>query len=141
MIRPWYRSRLSWLGLPGLVFLLWLWWLFPPQVFSVDMKGRTYEVRAFRSVVEFTWAEYPHAKSGDFDIIPIDEEVDRLETADHWVKRDFQVWPGGNQIDYVSMRAWLPCAVYGVGWLALLALWQRRKAWLSRRAAAEMPGS
>jgi hypothetical protein len=25
MIRPWYRSRLFWLGLPGLVFLMWLW--------------------------------------------------------------------------------------------------------------------
>ena len=25
MIRPWYRSRLFWLGLPGLVFLLWAW--------------------------------------------------------------------------------------------------------------------
>ena len=31
MIRPWYRSRLFWLGLPGLVFLLWLWWFFPPR--------------------------------------------------------------------------------------------------------------
>lgn len=26
MIRPWYRSRLFWLGLFGLVFLLWCWW-------------------------------------------------------------------------------------------------------------------
>lgn len=26
MIRPWYRSRLFWLGLPGLAFLLWAWW-------------------------------------------------------------------------------------------------------------------
>ena len=26
MMRPWYRSRLFWLGLPGLVFLLWCWW-------------------------------------------------------------------------------------------------------------------
>lgn len=26
MIRPWYRSRLFWLGVPGLVFLMWLWW-------------------------------------------------------------------------------------------------------------------
>jgi hypothetical protein len=25
MIHPWYRSRLFWLGLPGLVFLLWAW--------------------------------------------------------------------------------------------------------------------
>jgi hypothetical protein len=25
MIRPWYRSLLFWLGLPGLVFLLWGW--------------------------------------------------------------------------------------------------------------------
>jgi hypothetical protein len=24
-IRPWYRSRLFWLGLPGLLFLLWAW--------------------------------------------------------------------------------------------------------------------
>jgi hypothetical protein len=25
VIRPWYCSRLFWLGLPGLVFLLWIW--------------------------------------------------------------------------------------------------------------------
>jgi hypothetical protein len=25
MIRPWYRSRLFWLGIPGLMFLLWAW--------------------------------------------------------------------------------------------------------------------
>ncbi|WP_341407860.1 hypothetical protein [Luteolibacter soli] len=25
MIRPWYRSRLFWLGLPGLLFLVWGW--------------------------------------------------------------------------------------------------------------------
>ena len=24
--RPFYRSRLYWLGLPGLLFLLWVWW-------------------------------------------------------------------------------------------------------------------
>ena len=24
--RPVYRSRLFWLGVPGLVFLLWVWW-------------------------------------------------------------------------------------------------------------------
>ena len=26
MMRPFYRSRLFWLGVPGLVFLLWVWW-------------------------------------------------------------------------------------------------------------------
>ncbi len=136
MIRPWYRSRLFWLGIPGLMFLMWLWWFFPPRVFSLDVNGRTYEVRAFRFVVEFTWSEYPHTKTGDVAVFPIEEEMDRLETGDHLLKRDFQVWPGGHQIDYVSMRAWLPCAVYAVCWLIPLSLWQRRKARLIRRAAA-----
>lgn len=26
MIRPFYQSRLLWLGLPGLAFVLWCWW-------------------------------------------------------------------------------------------------------------------
>ena len=26
MMRAFYKSRLFWLGLPGLVFLLWVWW-------------------------------------------------------------------------------------------------------------------
>jgi hypothetical protein len=26
VMRPLYRSRLFWLGVPGLVFLLWVWW-------------------------------------------------------------------------------------------------------------------
>lgn len=25
-MRPWYCSRLLWLGFPGLLFLLWIWW-------------------------------------------------------------------------------------------------------------------
>jgi hypothetical protein len=25
MIRTWYRSRLFWLGIPGLLFLIWGW--------------------------------------------------------------------------------------------------------------------
>ena len=32
MIRPWYRSRLFWLGLPGLLFLLWAWLAFTDSV-------------------------------------------------------------------------------------------------------------
>lgn len=46
--------------------------------------------------------------------------------GDHWVKRDFQVWPQGSQINFASISAWLPCAVYGVGCLAFLALWGRK---------------
>jgi hypothetical protein len=50
MIRPWYRSRLFWLGLPGLAFLLWAgWdsernfsemaWVKPKSVVSVYLSG------------------------------------------------------------------------------------------------------
>lgn len=42
MIRPWYRSRLFWLGLFGLVFGLWLWWdsMHHSTTFWVSWEGR-----------------------------------------------------------------------------------------------------
>lgn len=43
MIRSWYRSRLFWLGLPGLVFLLWLWWdsMSYSTTVSLSWEGRS----------------------------------------------------------------------------------------------------
>ena len=39
MIRPWYRSRLFWLGIPGLVFLLWSWFAYPRRGMDLIWAG------------------------------------------------------------------------------------------------------
>lgn len=39
MIRPWYRSRLFWVGIPGLLFLLWGWWDSGNAVSHLGIEG------------------------------------------------------------------------------------------------------
>ena len=47
-IRPWYRSRFFWAGIPGLLFLLWAWWdsgAYHSHATSMG-KGGLYELNA-----------------------------------------------------------------------------------------------
>jgi hypothetical protein len=147
MIRPWYRSRLFWLGLPGLVFLLWLWLIFSPRAICIDAGQRSFDLLSFRSALELTTSDDRWAPPAwEIDVFPLDEEADRIDPGDHLFKRDYHAWPGEIDVggvrrleffrlDYVSMRPWLPVAAYLVLWVAALALWQWRKTRLSRRGA------
>jgi len=60
MMRPFYRSRLFWLGVPGLVFLLWVWWdsgKWDSFVFWTR-DGIIEEVRVTRGQVEWERSVY-----------------------------------------------------------------------------------
>ena len=59
-MRPFYRSRLLWLGVPGLVFLLWVWWdsgKWDTFVFRTR-DGFMEEVRVSRGQVEWERSAY-----------------------------------------------------------------------------------
>ena len=149
MIRPWYRSRLFWLGLPGLVFMLWAWgdstrhvsslsWASNVWGFYARTWGNSLELDLYHSV-------YPGMRSNlDFYRWPLS----RLSTP-----VEHPLFPAGvrfgtshNASNGLTTRIlvialWLMITAYTAVWLGALACWQRRKARLSRRAAAELPGS
>ncbi len=146
--RPFYRSRLFWLGLPGLVFLLWLWLLFSPKAICIDAGQRSFDVLSFPSAIEFTTSEDRNAfPSWEVDVWPLEEE-DRVDPGDHLFKWDYDeryagIPAGGGSFvsgfwrqHYLSMRPWLPSAAYLVLWLAAVAWWQRRKYRLLKLHAA-----
>jgi hypothetical protein len=158
MIRPWYRSRLFWLGLPGLVFLLWVWrdsgayssycqayrpgrdaelivdvskgliMLQIPAYLPENLSPRGWEASFFRSPLtadEFHLAQRHRKPQFDLRVAFLWEKSqwgDPLEPD----LRCIVMWIGW----------WLVVLAYTVPWLAMLTLWQRRKARLSRRAAA-----
>lgn len=149
MIRPWYRSRLFWLGLPGLVFLLWLWLAKADQIIYL---GHTRITRAGAPTTRWIGAGagsiYQITYSNHFD--------PSLKRGFHWgldpdgpltyiPLRPFGIYhktvdPG----EYRETRLawWVVISAYTAVWLGTVAGWQRRKARLSRRAAAaEVPGS
>lgn len=127
---PFHRSWLFWLGLPGLLFLGWLWWIAPPR--HLQIGGGSYlqilaypdalEVVVVDSASPFRW----RTQTGKA------HESDRA----HPFKPFFKVQRlklHSTRYTYLSMRPWLPIAAYATLWLGLLALWLRRK---SRRLAA-----
>jgi hypothetical protein len=129
MIRPWYRSRLFWLGIPGLVFLLWAWLIFAPRAICIDAGQRNFDLLSFRSALELTTSDdWRTPPAWEIGIVPLDEEADRIDPGNPFFKRDYNVWPGGSRLDYLSMRPWLPLAAYLALWLGALAGWQWRKA-------------
>ena len=150
MIRPWYRSRLFWLGLPGLVFMGWLWLAKADQSFffshtaitgptesttrSIGAKdGSIYQRTSWNSYgvggrVGFHWRGFHGSgRSTYFPRRPFG--IVRVTT--YHVGHDREI----------ALAWWVVVSAYTAAWLGAVAGWQRRKARLSRRAAAELPGS
>jgi hypothetical protein len=133
-LRSVYRSRLFWLGLPGLVFLLWAWWVAKGNMSLVGFSG-------------------PH----DWVIGQLGGEVIALWDFAGWpTLRDFATSHGKMSLDEAgremgAMIEWrrekptrrlvfIPylwvVLTYTAVWLLTLALWQRRKSRLLKLHAA-----
>ena len=129
--RGWWRSGVFWLGVPGFLFLAWVWWVFPTRALNIEACQKSFEVRAFSEALEITVMDtsYRPPKWG-LEIFPIGDE-DRVDGEDPLWRLSRFYFPGMNEpIHYVSMRAWVPSVVYGVCWLGgVLAWWL----WKGRR--------
>jgi hypothetical protein len=156
MIRPWYRSRLFWLGLPGLVFMLWLWLAKGDQSFAfghIAITGPgeetlriigTYDGSIHQRTTRyhkgtstgwqrgFHWRGFHRSETGlapeHINYFPSGFEISRRA---QW----------GREHREIRLAWWVVISAYTPVWLGTVAGWQRRKARLSRQAAAEMPGS
>lgn len=140
MIRPWYRSRLFWLGIPGLAFLVWCWLALDQR--NAGIAWTTPEYRWGLSDSEGFVQLAIIKGSGLTDGYPSglsfwSRVFSRANVL--WFPKAFQhVHPlPGNKIttEYIRVSYWLLILLYLATWLGALTGWQRRKARLSRRAA------
>jgi hypothetical protein len=167
MIRPFYRSRLFWLGLPGLVFLLWAWaqsnrsqtrvYLVPSILCSTQGKVFWHRLRVdheHEAIVDYRRGKITVITvepSGAF-IIRCGFPVPRWHTVELPVKQGEQSWfppvrwashsiNEDTGYSYASIPYWLLTGTYCLTLSAGIWWWQRRKARFIRRAAAELPGT
>ena len=159
MIRPWYRSRLFWLGVPGLLFLLWAWgdsnrlgrrvFLQPGWVYSTHGKLLWYCVQSdgsLRVAISLRDATATPVSAPAIlpkvrhsaplrrfftSTVPVRVSERRWLPPVRWTAERFN--PRSSYY-LLSVPYWLLTAGYASLWLAVLAGWQRRKARLLNRA-------
>lgn len=141
MIRPWYRSRLFWLGLPGLVFLCFSWGRGGANTTSIWWSGSRGALTLCddNQRLEISWIEGLKGFGFQIQSDSAHPEVDALHRLSPLQVRRFPEY----HFPKVSVLVayWMLLLLYLVVWLGALAGWQRRKARLIRRAAAELSGS
>jgi hypothetical protein len=138
---PFFRSRLFWLGVPGLVFLLWVWWDSGGYASHASWQsGReirqvevdrgcvvwmtTVDLRSAVPVpVEPFHAGRYELKEEDgrhFDFAPpFKRKTDDLKLSIAWMDME---------LHSSRLALWVVVAVYVAMWIAMAFAWQRRKA-------------
>ena len=144
--KPFYRSRLFWLGLPGLVFLLWAGLGFSGRAVDAGMRVHYYDINLAVSD-GYLAAQY-------FDFTPIRHKqgsspwVWRLEEriGESYSGSVFRVYPlsyngepGAITSYALEARFWFLTLLYLIAWFGILAAWQRRKARLLKATATLLP--
>jgi phosphatidylglycerophosphate synthase len=148
MMRPWYRSRLFWLGLSVLVFFLWSWadsqrfesWI------SKEGRGRILVLRQAEGTVSFLVVSYAGsgpAGSG-FNAARSKVEADPYyegPAKPRWFGPAFHHWvwdidEGAERQETWEVAWWVIAAGYLVIWTGILVFWQRRRARLWNASAA-----
>ncbi len=146
--RPFCRSLLFWLGLPGLVFLLWVWWdsgRWFTQVYWSGKSSYLGEISTGRlSMTAHTeiGAPQPHIDGFSWKRSPeVPNPGSGSKRAPQWdipggleySKRDLKYGPAETptyRVTTVRIAWWLLTLGYLIGWLAALvalAGWQRHK--------------
>lgn len=163
--RPFYRSRLFWLGLPGLAFLFWIWWdsgghssqcyVTGGRSGSSLVAAATVEggcVRLMAQVDEFTasptglhfYFDRIQVRDRQFDgplyfewRIDEDEALGEDPAAAGWVPSPGATFPKPEVKSVeVAVALWLMILVYLCGLSLMMLWWQRRKTRLMKLHAA-----
>ena len=161
MIRPFYHSRLFWLGVPGLVFLLWGWWDSERHYTELSwMKPRSFvagfQHRGRVAVIATDEATTPVFTGSNLQFTREDElpfwqggfvgsqrfEEARSEFFPGLYRRRCSLPCGSSaSLQWLYYREWgadwwLIAVSYAGLWLAAVTAWQRRKARIIRRERA-----
>ncbi len=146
MPRPWFRSRLFWLGAVCLIFLVWAWRDSGAHAAGIQWgnPGRLYTVAHFKSSLRFVVSPTTAAS-----IRPGFSSY-RNETPDEYRLRPRPLGFGFAEVVLVRAREdaeeengvvvhfayWLLVLIFLILWLTALIGWQRRKI---RKAAPPEP--
>ena len=132
MNHRWYRSRLFWIGIPGFLFLLWLWGAFLSETWRAGWRMRSGEYSlicgdayvAFRIVEGDPGKRYNPRPLGfytDRNSLPASHETLILPPA---VVQDNH---GASRFMTFYLANWYLALSYAILWLGGLAIWQLRK--------------
>ena len=147
MIRPWYRSRLFWLGIPGLLFVLWVWlakarddvffghtgtgYPYATTLCMGSCYGSIYQSRSRR--------RYGLSGPDHIGLHASTEEFESDEPTIYFPLRPFGIVQKKDDFgDYreIWVAWWVVMVAYASAWLGGLAAWQRRKVRLGRQMTA-----
>lgn len=140
VVRPWYLSRLFWLGIPGLLFLVWASLGNPNRICMLDVRLGEHSVSLMdRQLMLQVRVEIPKTGSlepFEFGYVkptisrPLGEPPSRFPAA-----MKSMGWFSGrrSRSGDVSIAYWLLAAGYLGAWSGALAVWQRRKVTLFYR--------
>ncbi|RYD33942.1 MAG: hypothetical protein EOP87_10105 [Verrucomicrobiaceae bacterium] len=129
--RSFHRSRLFWLGLPGLIFLAWVWlgtrphffWMqkgTPAAIVLLGTDSGSYRIawtRRLSPQIHFTVTGI-RSRSSTQDPAPLFPPAFSHLTDES---------PGIRRSSEVRIAHWLAVAIYLALWLTTCALWQHRK--------------
>jgi hypothetical protein len=159
--RPFYRSRLFWLGLPGLVFLLWTWWDSGQHFSGVTWQrpSETIEINVAAGRLCMVSYRDPDEGAGQLPA-PVQYSVDRrvmitaslpeagVRPRQFDTPRAIERLTGSAEDDPfgasyetrgIEVACWLLLLVYLFLWSTALLTWQRRKSRLLKLHAAPLP--
>ena len=146
--RPWHRSRLFWLGLPGILFLLWAWFLLDDywlvrwtrQFGSTQIACQAGAIVLTHSTIEIpppdsqvTVDPYPPSAQGFTQQTgPVSRAHRKYFTwpLEHKVVPTFAGAPNYHSRQ-ITLPFWFLVPVYLAAWLTTLYFWQRRRSSLT----------
>ena len=148
--RPLYRSRLFWLGVPGLAFLLWVWWDSGGYVSYVayERGNELRQVEVSRGGVLWTYAldlkPTGHAavrplRSGRIELAKMGVETTgrRLDFSEAFESEVRMVTVPAfgveKEVHTVRLALWVIVLGYAAMWLGGVFAWRWRKVRVMRR--------
>lgn len=152
MLRPWYRSRLFWLGVPGFAFLIWAWlgqlrhyWYLSFTQVDGPVSASTWALESYAGAVSLGWSSHSFGISGPSSVgwDWSKENLDADEPTIYHTEFPFGISyePLGGY-DYAWIDWWMLAALYATAWLVAQLAWRRRRRRMEgapRRPGAEAP--
>jgi hypothetical protein len=125
--RPFYRSRLFWLGLPGLVFLLWAWWLSTGHYSGAGFGG--WVIGQMGGEVFARWDADGRPDWVEFGAGHRDMKEGEAQEMKGMLPAVRELFPSYR---IIFIPYFWPVLAYTATWLLTLAWWQRRKYRISK---------
>jgi hypothetical protein len=127
--RPFYRSTLFWLGLPGLLFLLWAWWVsYGHTSWAGFMGPRPWWIGQAAGEVVAAWNRRGSPELWNFAADYLEIPVSNPPGWHRWPREPI-FRPG---FRCVVIPYYAVILAYVTTWLLTLAWWQRRKSRLMK---------